>query len=301
MKKSNLTSLTEEEARSYIEALVWPNGATCSHCSSKGVTLLQGKSTRPGLYKCRDCRKQFTVTTGTVFEKSKIPLSKWVQGFTLMCASKKGISSSQLHRMLGVTYKCAWHMTHRIRLAMTQLRREEKSLKGDIEADETYIGGRKRGGKRGRGTEKMKVLTLVQRDGEAISKQIEMVDARTLHKAIKENVHKDSRILTDEWGGYRGIGKHFSGGHETVNHRSKEYARGDIYSNTAESYFALLKRGVNGTFHHLSKTHLNRYCHEFDFRWNHRKETDLVRTEIAIKGVAGKRLLYQDELIKKTA
>jgi transposase-like protein len=218
-----------------------------------------------------------------------------------MCSSKKGISALQLQRELGLgSYQTAWHMAHRIRLAMN----EDQSLKplsGTVEVDETYVGGKPRKGnaggsdkpksKRGRGTSKTPVLALVERNGRAISRPIKNVDAKTLKGAIKKAVHKDSGIMTDEWSAYRGIGKDFTGGHRTVNHGIGEFAREGISTNTVESYFALLKRGIHGAFHHVSKNHLHRYCDEFSFRWNYRKVTDGERTVEAIKGSEGKRLM----------
>jgi transposase-like protein len=307
---TSLPMMNEEEAREYIEGLVWPEGATCSHCQSQNVVKLQGKSTRPGVYKCRACKKQFTVTTGSIFENSRIPLSKWVMAIHLMCASKKGVSSHQLHRMLGITYKCAWHMTHRIRLGMTELHKTQ-SLTGIVEVDETYVGGKDRGfgwgkdkvpGTRGRGSKKKTpVLVMVSREGKAISHKVERVNAATLKGAILENVERKARIVTDQWVSYQGIGAHFEGGHQFVNHAKKEYVRGDVYTNTAESYFSLMKRGVYGTFHHLSKGHLDRYCNEFSFRWNTMKVTDSERRESMIKMVKGKTLPYQELVYKEAA
>ncbi|MDO8684159.1 MAG: IS1595 family transposase [Armatimonadota bacterium] len=305
MAEIDVARLTEDEARERLEAIRWPDGPICPQCSSREITRIEGKAedVRDGLLQCRKCRTQFTVTVGTVMQGSHITLRQWVQAFHLMCSSKKGISALQLQRNLGLgSYRSAWHLSHRIRLAM-QADPMAAMLAGTVEVDETYIGGKPRKGnpggveksksKRGRGTKKTPVLLLVQRGGNAFSKPIENVNGKTLKGAIKEMVDKNSRIVTDEWTAYNGISKHFAGGHHTVNHGAGEYARGDISTNTAESYFALLKRGVNGVFHHISKQHLHRYCGEFDFRWNYRGVTDGERTVEAVKGMVGKRLVYR--------
>lgn len=295
--------LTEDEAREILENLRWPKGLTCPHCGSKKITRLQSKTestTRDGVIQCNECRGQFSVTTDTIMHGSHITLRQWVQAFYSMCSHKKGVSALQLQRNLGLgSYRSAWHLTHRIRLAMKEDPLASK-LKGIVEVDETYIGGKPRKGdnkehKRGRGTSKIPVVALVERKGKVISKPIEKVNAKTLKGAIKENVNKDSTIMTDEWKSYKGIGKDFKGGHGIVNHGMGEYVKDDVYTNTAESYFALLKRGVHGTFHHISKEHLSRYCDEFSFRWNHRKVTDGERTTQAIKGIEGKRLAYRGQ------
>ncbi len=238
-------------------------------------------------------------------ESSHITIRQWVIAFHLMCSSKKGISALQLQRNLGLgSYQSVWHLAHRIRLAMNE-DPMLKLLSGTVEVDETYIGGKPRKenkgqsenpkpkSKRGRGTSKVPVLALVERNGNAVSMPMERLSAKNLHGAIKEVVHKDSCIMTDEWTGYRGIGNEFSGGHKVVGHNAKEFVRDDVSTNTVESYFALLKRGIHGAFHHVSKIHLQRYCDEFSFRWNHRKINDGERTAEAIKGSDGKRLMYK--------
>ncbi|MFH1113773.1 MAG: IS1595 family transposase [Pseudomonadota bacterium] len=306
MDLSQITEMTEAEARTFLELVRWPHGPVCPHCGNKKAYRLEGEKTPPGTWKCSACRKKFTVTVDTVMHRSHIPLRKWVMAFHLMSSSKKGISALQLQRNLGIkNYKNAWHLAHRVRAAMTE---GLVPLKGTVEVDETYVGGKPRkenkGGsgnpyaepkknKRGRGTSKTPVLALVERNGNVYSKPIEHVDAKTLKGAIKETVHKDSTIMTDEWASYEGIGKDFSGGHETVKHNDGEFARGDVWTNSAESYFALLKRGVHGSFHHVSKQHLYRYCNEFSFRWNRRKIDDGERTICIIQGVGGKRLTYK--------
>jgi transposase-like protein len=305
MDLAQITSLTEDQAREYIESVRWPEGPTCPHCGATHVgavaTNLE-KEVRAGLYNCLSCAKQFTVTVDTVMHGSHIPLRLWLIAFHLMTSSKKGISALQLQRNLGLgSYKSAWHLSHRIRYAMKQ-GSMFLPLKGTVEVDETYVGGKPRKenrgtepqmkSKRGRGTDKTPVMALVERDGRVISKPIERVDAKTLKGAVKELVHKDSTIMTDEWASYTGLEKDFAA-HEVVKHNEAEFVRGNASTNTVESYFAVLKRGVHGIFHHVSKNHLHRYCDEFSFRWNHRKATDGSRTIALILGVKGKRLSYK--------
>jgi len=299
MASIDVGRLTENEARGILEGIRWPDGIECPYCQSKNVTRLKCKSenTRDGVIQCKACRKQFTVSIGTIMQGSHITLRQWVQAFNLMSGHKKGISALNLQRSLGLhSYRAAWYLSHRIRAAMSA---GSFTLSGTVEVDETYVGGKPRKGdgkvhKRGRGTDKAPVLAMVERDGNAVSKPIENITAKTLKSAIKERVGGLSIIMTDELPSYNGIGDSFWGGHKTVNHGSGEYVNGDININTAESYFALLKRGVHGTFHHISKKHLGRYCDEFSFRWNHRKVTDGFRTENAIRGMSGKRLMYRD-------
>ncbi len=298
--------LTEDEARTILESIRWPQGPVCPHCGENEVTRIQAKSkkVRDGLIQCNGCRKQFTVTVGTVMERSHITLRQWVQAFHSMCSHKKGISALQLQRNLGLhTYKAAWFLAHRIRLAMKQDPLASK-LEGIVEVDETYVGGKPRKGKRdasgnlivnkrGRGTKKTPVVALVERDGRVRTRVVDHVNADNLKAAIREKVSPKAAIHTDELNLYKGIGQEFEGGHQTVNHSQGEYARGDVNTNTAESFFALLKRGVHGTFHHVSKEHLPRYCDEFSFRWGERKVSDGQRATEAIKGAEGKRLIYQ--------
>ncbi|MFC2169912.1 IS1595 family transposase, partial [Acidobacteriota bacterium] len=292
--------LTEKEARGILEGLRWPDGIECPHCKGNDITRINAKSekVRDGLIQCNSCRGQFTVTVGTVMHRSHITLRQWVQAFYSICTHKKGVSALQLQRNLGLgSYRSAWHLAHRIRLAM-KLDPLASKLKGVVEVDETYIGGKPRKGsekksKRGRGTEKFPVMALVEREGRIVSKPIDNISAKTLKKAIRDAVNKDSMIITDEWRSYHGIGKEFAGGHEKIYHGDGEYSRDGISTNTAESYFALLKRGIHGSFHHVSKQHLSRYCDEFSLRWNHRKVNDGTRAEFAIKGAEGKRLVYK--------
>lgn len=291
--------LTEDEARTILENIRWPDGPACPHCESKDATRIIAKSEkiRDGLFQCNACRQQFTVTVGTVMHRSHITLRQWVQAFHSMCSHKKGVSALQLQRNLGLrSYKSAWHLAHRVRFAM-RVMPLKAVLNGTVEVDETYIGGKSRLGKRGRGSErKTPVVALVERGGRMRTRPVERVSAKALKAAIRENVKTSAAIMTDEFSSYRGLGREFTGGHETVNHGERQYVRGNVHVNSAESFFALLKRGVHGTFHHVSKKHLHRYCDEFGFRWDHRKVTDGERTVAAIRGGAGKRLLYRERV-----
>ena len=287
----------EEAARKHLEAIRWPQGPVCPHCGGiERNSLLQGESHRPGLYFCGDCRTQFTVTVGTVFERSKIPLHKWVLATHLLCASKKGMSSKQIERMLGVTYKTAWFMTHRIREAMNpNASGKLGSGGGTVEVDETYIGNKK-GRKRHRGmAHKHAVFSLVERSGKVRSFHVANVRAETLRPIIKAHMDNKAHLMSDDAGQYRILGQ-VSASHGVINHSSKEYVRGNVHTNTIEGCFSLLKRGINGTFHHVSEQHLQRYVNEFDFRYNHREKlgyTDAERTTAALKGISHKRLTYR--------
>jgi transposase-like protein len=297
---NQVSALSEDEARETLERILWPDGPTCPHCGAlENLTRLQGKAHRIGVFQCNNCHDQFSVTVGTIFEDSHIPLRKWLMAFTLLCSAKKGISALQLQRELELgSYRTAWHLCHRIRHAMSK-EPLAALLRGTVEVDETYIGGkpRQRHGqpkpKKGRGTKKVAVVALVERGGQARAHKVERVDAKTLGKAVHENIDRRSTLMTDQFGSYAEIGSRFDGGHHTVNHGKGEYVRGDASTNEVESYFALLKRGIMGSFHHVSKQHLDRYCDEFSFRWNHRKSTDSARTNIAIRQASGKRLSYR--------
>jgi transposase-like protein len=283
-------------ARAHLEALLWPSGTpSCPHCGVVGEnTLVKGKSHRPGLYQCNACRKPFSVTVGTVMEKSHIPLNKWVLGFHLMASSKKGISAHQLHRQLGITYKAAWFMAHRIREAMKPGNPSPMGGEGKtIEADETYI-GRKEGRKLKRGTgHKMAVLSLVERGGKVRSFKIDAVTRATIQTVLHKHVAPDSRFMTDDATHYgHGIG---IANHERVNHSAGEYARGDVSTNTIEGFFSIFKRGMTGVYQHCGEQHLQRYLAEFDFRYSHREKTgynDTTRAARAIAGAEGRRLTY---------
>jgi len=288
----------ENEARLYLEKIRWPHdNPICPHCGSANQHYaLKGKkdsktSVRKGVWKCKKCRKQFSVTVGTVFEKSHIPLNKWLLASFLICSSKKGMSSHQLHRMLEVTYKTAWFMSHRIRYAMDK--RTTIKFQGTVEADETYVGG-KGHGKRGRGADnKTPVFALVERNGNVMSMPVERVTGENLRYIISQNVEKSATIMTDDFMSYRGLEKKFAS-HQIINHGKKEYVRGDIHTNTIEGYFSILKRGIIGVYHHVGKNHLHRYLSEFNFRYNRRKNNDAERSIMALYGIEGKRLLYRD-------
>ncbi len=293
----NLTTLaahfaSADAAAEFLEGIRWPNGAVCPKCGeAERVNRLKNQKRR--LWKCYGCRKQFTVTVGTIFESSHIPLNKWLLAFYLVCSSKKGMSAHQLHRMLDVTYKTAWFMAHRIRMAMSDPA-FEAALGGVVEVDETYIGGKTRGGKRGRGApKKVPVVTLVERDGNARSFRAANVTADELQGAVRRHVDRSARIMTDELSSYSGLSADFAG-HDTIRHSTGEHVRGDVSTNTVEGYFANLKRGITGTYHHVSEAHLHRYLSEFDFRYNARGVSDGARTVSALAGAEGKRLMYGD-------
>jgi len=299
----------EEAARKHFEAIRWPDGVSCPHCGVIGeATELQGKSTRPGLYKCRACVKPFTATMGTLYERSHIPLHKWLLATHLMAASKKGMSAHQLWRMLGFgSYRTAWFMAHRIREGMAPLKGKAPPLGGEgkiVEADTTYIGGKEKNKHRNKRTKgniggkgKMIAHTLVERGGRARSDHIANVSGKTLRPVVMKQVSRKSSFMTDTAGGYMEMGKEFAR-HEMVDHGAGEYVRGDAHSNTVEGYFATLKRGIIGTYHHVSEAHLKRYLAEFDFRYNERMAlgvTDAARADKAVKGVEGKRLTYRQK------
>jgi transposase-like protein len=287
--QAHLKRLTEPEAAALLESLRWPSGAGCSHCGSTSVYRLVGKAYRLTLHHCRDCRKQFSVTTGTVMERSRVKMWQWVYVFAAMAASKKGISSHQIHRELGVQYKTAYFMAQRARYAMKQP--NATKLTGTLEMDEAFVGGKPRNP--GEGKAKTPVVVLLERNGRARGLVTCDVTAKTLRDHALKNADLSARLMTDENKSYKALGKKFKGGHQTVNHSEREYARGDVYSNTAESYFSLLKRGVYGVFHHVSPEHLHYYVSEFDFRWNRKKMTDTERTYDALRLTEGKRLFYR--------
>jgi transposase-like protein len=294
----------EEAAYEFVEKRIWPNGPVCVHCGCyERVGKMGGKSTRIGTYKCYDCRKPFTVKVGTIFEGSHIPLRLWLQGIFLIASSKKGISSNQLHRTLGITLKSAWFMSHRVREAMRAGKLGPLGGEGKaVEADETFIGGKEKNKHRNKrepknigGMGKEVVFALVERGGAVRSQQVPDVTSKTLAPILREQLHPKTILMTDEAGQYRNIGKEFAA-HETVNRGIGEYVRGGAHSNTIEGFFSILKRGIIGTYHHVSSKHLKRYLAEFDFRYNNRIALgvdDTERAELLLQGVIGKRLTYR--------
>lgn len=292
---------TNDQAREYLEAVRWQHGRFCPHCGNAdeakihAITPNRDAKVRPGLYDCGACREQFTVTVGTVFHGAKKGLRLWLVAFYLLCSSKKGMSALQIQRMLKIgSYRTAWLMLHKIRYAMKDAFVVER-LTGTVEADETYIGGRRRGTKRGRpgpDSHKTPVVSLVQRGGKVRSMVMSRVTGRNLKAALREHVDPSAVLMTDEYQVYRKPGRAFAG-HETVNHSNEEYVRGDAHVNTAEGFFSLLKRGINGVYHHVGKQHLNQYLGEFDFRYNTRTVSDGQRTIEGIRKAEGKRMMLR--------
>lgn len=299
----NLTDPTfqdETKAREFLELQRWPHGPVCPYCKEhKNVVRLGGDAGAKGQVLCRPCRKKFTVTVGTVMERSHIPLTKWLMGFRLMASSKKGISAHQMHRMMGITYKTAWFLNHRIREAMGLGPDPAKTHgplggKGKIvESDETFVGGKAKNAKNGKPVpKKYPVVALVERDGEMRVKHVADVTAKTVRGLLRTQVSRKSHLMTDDSLVYYYVGREFDK-HESVNHSKDEYVRGKAHVNTAESFFALLKRGIMGSFHSVSEQHLQRYADEFAFRWNHRLIDDVARANEIIKATNGKRLTYR--------
>jgi len=289
----------EAAAYAFIEAILWADGRVCPHCGVLDRSgPLGGKSSRVGLYKCYACRKPFTVKVGTIFEDSHIAMRDWLTAIHLMCSSKKGVSSNQLHRTLGITLKSAWFLSHRIREAFRPSGKPEPmgGEGGFVEMDETYF-GKKKDGRTGRvGTShKHAVVALVERGGRVRSlymPQVRQVDVRDV---VKRNVSLKANLRTDESKVYFGI-ENWVASHETVNHRQDEYVRGDASTNTVEGVFSIFKRGMTGTYQHCGVQHLQRYLNEFDFRYSNRKALgigDEGRAVKALKGAAGKRLTYR--------
>ncbi len=295
----------EIKAREWLEARLWPNGPICPKCGVVGqATLMNGKTTRAGLYKCRACREPFTITMGTIYERSHIPLHKWLAATQLMMSSKKGMSALQISRLLSLTPRSAWFMCHRIR---ESLRETKPAMLGGpnkvVEVDETYIGGkeankhkskRQPGMQGGKGKEA--AIALVERDGKVRSYHVPAVDSKTLRPMLHAQIHRKSYLMTDDATVYIPIADIYAG-HGTVNHSIEEYVRGNFWHvNTAENYFSIFKRGITGTYHHVSQQHLKRYLAEFDFRYNERqalKVSDAKRMEKSIPGIVGKRLTYR--------
>jgi transposase-like protein len=295
---TNPAFTNEDKAREYLEKSRWPDGPVCPFCGQfETVKALGGKSMGAGWYHCSDCRKKFTVRVGTLYERSHIALHKWLLATHLMTSSKKGMSAHQLHRMLGVTYKTAWFMAHRIREAMTPATPTPVGGEGKIvEVDETEIGGKaKNRAYRKRVPKKQIVVALVERGGAVRSTRVANVRVKSLRPAIVTGASRKSHLMTDDANWYTRIGEEFAS-HGSTEHAKHEYVRGDVHTNTVENYFSILKRGIYGTYHHVSEAHLNRYLAEFDFRYSNRAKlgvTDGERAAKALKGIEGKRLTYR--------
>lgn len=307
MAASALSALWfHDEAAAYtkLESILWPQGPHCPRCGGfDRITKVKGG--RMGLWRCGPCKRQFRVTVGTVFESAHVPLNLWFQAMHLLCTSKKGMSSHQIHRVLGVTYKTAWFMTHRIREAMAPHAHLLEALGGEgktVEIDETFVGGLEKNKHRSKrkhvgtgGAGKEAVFSLVERGGKVRSHHVSAVTAATLRPILKAHVHEATFVMTDEGATDKSIGRDFKR-HGMVNHSIGEYVRGDIHTNTIEGYFSIFKRGIYGVYHHVSQRHLKRYLAEFDFRYNQRVALgidDDARTEAALRGIVGKRLTYR--------
>lgn len=293
-----LACSNEPAAVEFLEKRRWNGSPCCPKCGSVDVYQMKdsqtGERQKDFRWRCKDCKSQYTVRTGTVFEESRIPLRHWCFAFWRAATSKKGVSALEIHRQTGISYKSALFMLHRIRFAMAE---DGPNLRGDVEIDEAYIGGKPRNkgnNKRGKGTKKTPIVALVQRGGKAKVTVMPTVNGKNIRKFARAHIDRRSRIITDEHAVYPGIGLPFQGGHETVNHRRNEYVRGDIHSNTVESFFATVKRGITGIYHSVSKEHLHRYLAEYEFRYNHRQLEDGDRIEAAIKASQGKRLHYKE-------
>lgn len=290
----------EWAALDFLERQRWGDNFACPRCGSVNAYRMTDSKTggreKHGRCRCRDCKRQFSVRTGTVLEDSRIPLRHWCYAFWAACSSKKGVSALQIKRMTGLTYKSALFLMHRIRWAMA-VAAPPRPLTGTVEADETYVGGKPRYGQGQRHARKISkkgvVVAVIERGGHVRATHLPVVNAKSLAKFVDANVRKDARLITDESQLYTAPGATFEGGHETIRHSAREYARGDVTTNTVEGFFALLKRGIYGTFHNVSHRHLHRYVSEFEFRHNTRFLEDGARTVAAIKGAEGKRLRYR--------
>lgn len=294
----------EQAAYAFVEARIWPEGPICPHCGGVDRNApMKGKTTRVGTYKCYDCRKPFTVKVGTIFEASNVKMTVWLQAIYLMAASKKGISTHQLHRTLGVALRTAWFMSHRIREAMREGDLAPFGIDGGaVEVDETFIGNdrtiKPKGEKKGRGYHhKHKILALVDRStGRARTMVIDSLAAKDIAPILRDNIAKEAHLMTDEASYYTLVGREFAA-HGVVRHNEGEYGRGDVTTNTIEGFFSVFKRGMKGVYQHCGKKHLHRYAAEFEFRYNHRIANgynDLARADQLLNGFVGKRLKYQD-------
>jgi transposase-like protein len=295
-------AVDESKAVAFLEKQRWEGATICPRCKSAQVYQMVGRDgqrNKDYRWRCRDCKKFFTVRTGTIFEESRLPLRIWVYAFWKACSSKKGISALQLSREMEITHKSALFVLRRVRHGLGE--KNQPKLTGTVEADEVFIGGRPRYSgisKRGRGTEKIPVAGIVQRDGDVRFQMLKRVSAKHLSKFIAENADRSCRIITDELNLYTKVGRQFEGGHEVVRHGWRQYVRPgtDVHSNTIEGVFSLIRRGVMGTFHSVSRKHLPNYLNEFQFRWNTRKMDDGQRVQQAIKAVSGKRLEYRESV-----
>lgn len=291
----------ELAAVEFLEKQRWGNSPACVHCGSVNVYKMRdaktGERNSRYLWRCHDCRQQYTVRVGTVYEDSRVPLRHWCYAFWRACTSKKGVSALEIKRNCQISYKSALFLMNRIRFAMAPDIEVAPKLDGTVECDETYVGGKPRhkgGNKRGRGTAKTPVFAAVQRNGHVRRQVVPDVTGKTLKAAIQEMVDKKARIITDELNSYDGLAPIYEGGHDRVYHSTKEYVRGDVHTNTAESGFALMKRGLHGIYHAVSKKYLHRYLWQFDFMWNNRYANDGERTVCAIKAAEGRRLIYKE-------
>ncbi len=308
---SDSTFTDEDKARTHFEGIRWPNGPICPHCGNADATRLYliaanpAAKIREGLRECQDCHGQFTVMTGTVMESSHLPLTKWALAFRLMGGAKKGMSAHQLHRTIGVSYKTAWFLCMRVREAMRDATPTPMGGRGRIvESDETFVGGKPRryqhtdpvtGKRASKKYQKTGVQILVERDGKRRARAIPLPDPfdGAVRQNVIENVVRGTHLNTDQFMGYKSIEDDIGGKHSSVDHGRGEYARDGVHSNTAESWNALLKRSIVGSFHHVSAEHLSRYCDEVSFRWDRRDMDDTERTAAAIKAGDGKRLTYR--------
>lgn len=285
----------EAKAFEYLESVLWPEGPVCPHCGSVSGKHYDLRKTRMGLRKCSDCRKQFTVKVGTVFEQAHIPLNKVLQAVYLMTSSKKGISAHQLHRVLEITYKSAWFLAHRIREAMRSGDLAPMGGAGEIvEIDETFIGQKKDMPKRRGFAHKHAILSLVERGGTVRSFHVDGTTAAHLVPILRANIAKEASVMTDEAGQYMHLAKDFAS-HDSVNHSAGEYGRGAVHTNTVEGFYSIFKRGMKGVYQHCGEKHLHRYVAEFDFRYNNRVAIgvgDQERSIRALEGARGKRLKY---------
>jgi transposase-like protein len=283
-----------------LETLRWADKPTCIHCGSSNVYKMTdaatGERNKRFLWRCRDCGEQYTVRIGTVYEESRLELRHWCYAFWRAATSKKGVAALEIMRQCQISYKSALFLMNRIRFAMAPDGNEPK-LTGTVECDETYVGGKPRHkgtSKRGRGTSKTPVFAAVERNGQIRRRVVADVTGETLKDAIREEVDSQARIITDDYHAYNGIGREYAGGHESVCHSTKEYVRGDVHTNTAESSFALIKRGIVGIYHNVSREYLHRYVWQYDFLWNNRRMNDGQRTILAIRSAEGKRLVYKE-------